>query len=70
MKRDSDQFFAIDTSAAINGAAMPRSWLPATDVRTVAIDPRRWQSRAARGYSWHARGNGQGRPGKQPTLST
>lgn len=70
MKRDSDQFFAIDTSAAINGAAESRSWLPATDVRTVAVDPRRWQSRAAHGYSWHARGNGQGRPGKQPTVFT
>lgn len=70
MKRDSDQFFAIDTSSAINGVAMSRSWLPATDVRIVAIDPRRWQSRAARGFSWHARGNGQVRPGRPPAHST
>lgn len=70
MKRDSDQFFAIDTSSAMHGAAMSRSWLPATGVRTVVVDPRRWQSRAARGFSWHARGNGQVRPGKRPALST
>lgn len=70
MKRDSDRFFALDASAATGGTTMSRSWLPATGVRTVVVDPRRWQSRAARGFSWHARGNGQVRPGTPPALST
>jgi hypothetical protein len=70
MKRDIDQFFSIDATGGVNGPAASRAWLPVTNVSTVSVDPRRWQSRAARGYSWHARGNGQGRPGKQPTLST
>lgn len=33
-----------------------RSWPPAPLGNTDRLDPRRWQSRAARGLSWHAEG--------------
>lgn len=34
----------------------PRSWLPASVRSTSAVNPRIWQTRAARGLSWHRAG--------------
>jgi hypothetical protein len=34
----------------------PRSWLPASLRSTSAVNPRLWQSRAARGLTWHRAG--------------
>jgi hypothetical protein len=34
----------------------PRSWLPASIRSGQALNPRAWQTRAARGLSWHRTG--------------
>jgi hypothetical protein len=34
----------------------PRSWLPSSVRSTSAVNPRFWQTRAARGLSWHRAG--------------
>ena len=34
----------------------PRSWLPSSMRSTSAVNPRIWQTRAARGLSWHRAG--------------
>ena len=34
----------------------PRRWLPSSVSSTQAINPRAWQTRAARGLSWHRTG--------------
>jgi hypothetical protein len=34
----------------------PRRWLPSSVPSTQAINPRAWQTRAARGLSWHRTG--------------
>jgi hypothetical protein len=34
----------------------PRSWLPSSVPSRQAINPRAWQTRAARGLSWHRTG--------------
>jgi hypothetical protein len=34
----------------------PRSWLPSAVRSTSAVNPRFWQTRAARGLSWHRTG--------------
>jgi hypothetical protein len=34
----------------------PRSWLPSALRSTSAVNERTWQSRAARGISWHRTG--------------
>jgi hypothetical protein len=39
----------------------PRSWLPSSIRPRQAIDPRAWQTRAARGLSWHRAGRAKKR---------
>jgi len=34
----------------------PRSWLPSSIRSRQALNPRAWQTRAARGLSWHRAG--------------
>jgi hypothetical protein len=34
----------------------PRSWLPSSVRSASAVNPKLWQSRAARGLSWHRGG--------------
>lgn len=34
----------------------PRRWLPASLRAAEPLDPRFWQTRAARGFSWHRAG--------------
>ena len=34
----------------------PRSWLPSSNHSRQALNPRAWQTRAARGLSWHRSG--------------
>jgi len=34
----------------------PRTWLPSSNGSANAVNPRFWQSRAARGFSWHRAG--------------
>ena len=37
-------------------AHRPRSWLPLSSRAAYAVNPRCWQTRAARGLSWHRAG--------------
>jgi len=39
----------------------PRSWLPSSIRSRQALNPRAWQTRAARGLSWHRAGRAQRR---------
>jgi hypothetical protein len=39
----------------------PRSWLPSSVRSTPAVNPRIWQTRAARGLSWHRAGRARRR---------
>jgi hypothetical protein len=34
----------------------PRSWLPMSSRPRQVVNPRWWQSRAARGFTWHRTG--------------
>jgi hypothetical protein len=34
-------------------AHRPRTWLPSSSRTVNAVNPRLWQTRAARGFSWH-----------------
>ena len=56
MKRNDDRRVVFEPEALLAApVASRRSWLPVTGVGR-AVDPRRWQLRAARGFSWHASG--------------
>lgn len=37
-------------------AHRPRNWLPTSSRPAYIIDPRWWQKRSARGFSWHRAG--------------
>ena len=37
-------------------AHRPRTWLPVTSQPGYVVNPRWWQTRAARGMSWHRSG--------------
>jgi hypothetical protein len=37
-------------------AHRPRTWLPSSSLTANAVNPRLWQTRAARGFSWHRGG--------------
>jgi hypothetical protein len=37
-------------------AHRPRTWLPSSNRTANAVNPRLWQTRAARGFSWHRGG--------------
>jgi hypothetical protein len=44
----------------------PRSWLPFSDSRSAPVlDPALWQTRAARGLSWHRAGRAPRRRSRQ-----
>jgi hypothetical protein len=37
-------------------AHRPREWLPASNRLGCVVNPRWWQTRSARGFSWHRAG--------------
>ena len=37
-------------------AHRPRTWLPLSSRTANSVNPRVWQTRAARGFSWHRAG--------------
>lgn len=37
-------------------AHRPRKWLPISSDSDYVVDPRWWQARSARGFSWHRAG--------------
>jgi hypothetical protein len=37
-------------------AHRPRNWLPVSSRHGYSVNPRWWQTRAARGFSWHRTG--------------
>ena len=58
MNRKSDFPLSLDPEAWELSVVehRPRRWLPISGVPLYAVDPRGWQSRAARGFSWHRAG--------------
>ncbi|MGH8286341.1 MAG: hypothetical protein ACRETT_11315 [Steroidobacteraceae bacterium] len=58
MKRNDFPVFGFDPELAhaTSEIARSRSWLPASSLATPALDGSRWRTRAARGFSWNARG--------------
>ena len=42
--------------AEVSCPSVRRSWLPAISMEARSLDVTRWQTRAARGLSWHRRG--------------
>jgi hypothetical protein len=42
-------------------AHRPRSWLPSSVRSRQPVNPRSWQTRGARGLSWHRAGRALGR---------
>ena len=56
MKRNEDRRVVFEPETLLAAPlASRRSWLPVTN-GDRSVDPRRWQLRAARGFSWHAGG--------------
>jgi hypothetical protein len=49
-------FDAEPMLAAITSQPVQRTWLPAFALHSLAVDTARWQTRAARGFSWHRSG--------------
>jgi hypothetical protein len=43
--------------AEVSHRERPRSWLPAFATDLQSLDVTRWQTRAARGLSWHRSGH-------------
>ena len=43
--------------AQVSTCDIRRTWLPAFALETRALDVTRWQTRAARGLSWHRSGH-------------
>jgi hypothetical protein len=59
MPRNFIRQIALDAEpmlGAIASQPVQRTWLPAFALRSAAIDTTRWQTRAARGFSWHRTG--------------
>ena len=49
--------FEPETLGLATAEAAPRTWLPASLSRPgTVLDPALWQTRAARGFSWHRAG--------------
>jgi hypothetical protein len=46
-------------------AHRPRTWLPSSSHTVNALNPRLWQTRAARGFSWHRAGRAVKRETRQ-----
>jgi hypothetical protein len=46
-------------------AYRPRTWLPSSSRTVNALNPRLWQTRAARGLSWHRGGRAVKRETRQ-----
>jgi len=46
-------------------AHRPRTWLPSSYRAAEALNPRLWQTRAARGLSWHRGGRAVKREAQQ-----
>ncbi len=42
--------------AEVSSSAARKSWLPYSALQAEAVDVSRWQTRAARGLSWHRSG--------------
>jgi hypothetical protein len=43
--------------AEVSSRERPRTWLPAFALEARSLDVTRWQTRAARGLSWHRSGH-------------
>jgi hypothetical protein len=59
MPRNFIRQIALDAEpmlGAITNQPVERTWLPAFALHAVAVDTARWQTRAARGFSWHRSG--------------
>jgi hypothetical protein len=56
MRTNVSSSFAIADSDLTRASQVPGSWMPLTARIGVAVNPRRWQTRAARGLSWHRAG--------------
>jgi hypothetical protein len=55
-KSDPTLSFDPDAWALSVVAHRPRTWLPRANRTAHAVNPRIWQTRAARGFSWHRTG--------------
>lgn len=59
MNKRADAFarFEPETLGLATVEITPRTWLPLSGARFIpALDPALWQTRAARGLSWHRAG--------------
>lgn len=68
MNNRADAFvrFEPETLGLATVEVTPRSWLPFSDSRSAAVlDPALWQTRAARGLSWHRAGRAPKRQSRQ-----
>jgi hypothetical protein len=48
--------YAEPMLAEVSSASVRKSWLPYSAMHTEVVDTSRWQTRAARGLSWHRSG--------------
>jgi len=63
-----DEFvrFGPETLGLATVEVTPRTWLPFPDSRSAAVlDPALWQTRAARGLSWHRAGRARKQRSRQ-----
>jgi hypothetical protein len=67
MKAKSDLLLSFDPDAWELSvvAHRPRTWLPSSNRTGNPLDPRLWQTRAARGFSWHRGGRAAKRETRQ-----
>ena len=67
MKVKSDPMLSFDPDAWELSvvAHQPRTWLPSSNRAANAVNPRLWQTRAARVFSWHRRGRAVKRETRQ-----
>ena len=67
MKAKSDPTLSFDPDAWELSvvAHQPRTWLPSSSRTVNAVNPQLWQTRAARGFSWHRAGRAVKRETRQ-----
>jgi len=67
MKAKSDPMLSFEPDAWELSvvAHRPRSWMPSSNPVTLLVNPRFWQTRAARGFSWHRAGRAVKRETRQ-----
>ena len=65
-RADASVRFEPETLGLATVEAQPRTWLPVSLSRPgPALDPALWQTRAARGFSWHRAGRAPKRQWRQ-----